>query len=101
LRIYQRRRIQLEQELSLANRVAGRGRRELFYPAIDTGVYVLQRILVVADIAHGLDEARQRATFCCGGANAEIAEHRRVYRYDAGRGACLIRVHGHKVHPHG
>ena len=100
LRVYQRRRIQLEQQLPFLDRVAGRVRREFFDPAVDTRVHVLQRVLVVADVAHGLDMARQRAAFRYGGANAEVVDDRRVDRHDAGRGVDLIRVHGHEVHAH-
>ena len=100
LGVHQGGRIQLEQALAGLHRVARGVHRQGFDPAVDTGVHVLDRLLVVGHVADRVDVSRQGAPLGGGGAHAQVGDHGRVDGYRALVGL-PVRIHGHQVHAHG
>ena len=102
LGVYQRWGVDLEQNLALRHRIAGGLYAQGFDPAFHPGVDVAHGVLVVLDVADGLDAPLQHAALRRRGAQAQVLHHRRA---DANH--CLVfrfffvfGVHGHQRHAH-
>ena len=100
LGIDQCRRVKLEQQLPAFHGIAARLRDQPLDPAIDARVHVLQRVLVIADVADRLDTSRQRSSCRDARTNPEVVRHRRVDLDDAGLRIDLIGIYRDQVHAH-
>ena len=101
LGVHQRRRVDLEQRLALRHRIAGGLHAQGADPTFNPSVNVLHGVLVVLNVAHGLDAPLQHAAFGDGNADAEVLHHRWVDDHDIlVFGWRRVRVDRHQIHAH-